>query len=738
MIPLEHLQALVDTSRDAIIAADQDGRITFCNAATERMFGYVARELVGQPVTLLMPERVRQAWANVANVGKIVEAAGRRKDGSEVSIELSCERHGESLLVVHVRDLTPREQRDAAARKTETFYQRMIETTREGVLILDARGRVSFANARLENLLGHAPGALVGKHVFDLMDEEGRALAARNLERRREGVAEGGDFRFKHVDGADVWFQFESTPIEEEGTYAGLFSMLTDITERHRAEAALKQSETQLRHTHEIARIGTWSWDVERDIITRSDQLCRLLGVDDSYKIVDAATFFGQIHRDDRARAKQAIERVIREGGALEIDYRLELPDGIRFLHVRAELTTDGRGRILHGTVQDQTERRQLEARMVLADRMSSVGTLAAGVAHEINNPLACVTTNLDMIAEEIRAFAGGSPSARMREMEELANDARAGAERMRKIVRGLKTFSRTDTDQRIVLDVRHVLDLAINLAFNELRHRARLVKDYSEVPRVLADEGRLAQVFVNLIVNAAQAIPEGHAERNEIRIVTSTDRDGRAVVEIRDTGQGIPADMVARIFDPFFTTKPIGVGTGLGLSICHSLVTALGGEISAESLVGRGTGMRVVLPPAQDAAMASATTSREAPSTVGPRGAVLIVDDDTALAASIRRLLRDHDVAVAASGTQALDLFREGKRFDVILCDLMMPEMTGMELFRQIQLDIPDQAERFVFVTGGAFTPDGREFLDTVLNECVEKPFAPQSLRAMVQRFVK
>ena len=236
----------------------------------------------------------------------------------------------------------------------------------------------------------------------------------------------------------------------------------------------------------------------------------------------------------------------------------------------------------------------------MLSDRLASVGTLAAGIAHEINNPLACVVANLELMAEELRALAIGHPASRWQDLEQMTREARDGAERVKHIVLGLRAFSRVDTDNRVVLDVRKVLDLAIELTGSELRHRARLVKDYQELPPIEADEGRLGQVFVNLLVNATQALPEGQADRHEIRVATTTAPDGRALIEIQDSGPGIPGELLSRIFDPFFTTKPIGVGTGLGLSICHSLVTALAGEITVASTPGAGATFRVYLPAAR------------------------------------------------------------------------------------------------------------------------------------------
>jgi signal transduction histidine kinase len=243
----------------------------------------------------------------------------------------------------------------------------------------------------------------------------------------------------------------------------------------------------------------------------------------------------------------------------------------------------------------EATEREEkLERQLMFADRMASIGTLASGAAHEINNPLAAVTTNIGLIIEELDR----APQAQSG-LREMAIDVQLAAERIRTIVRGLRSFSRVEEERRRVIDLRPVLELATAFTVNEIRGRARLVTEYDITPLVDADEARLGQVFINLLVNAVQALPEGQSDANEIRVVTMTDEAGRAVVEIRDTGAGIPASLMARIFDPFFTTKAVGVGTGLGLSICYTIVTGLGGEISAASTPGRGTTFRVAIPAA-------------------------------------------------------------------------------------------------------------------------------------------
>ena len=380
----------------------------------------------------------------------------------------------------------------------------------------------------------------------------------------------------------------------------------------------------------------------------------------------------------------------------------------------------------------------RMQQQLILADRLSSVGMLAAGVAHEINNPLAYVMANLDLLAEELSFAADTPPSSLMlKEWAEAVSEAREGSDRIRKIVRGLKTLSRAEEERRSVIDLRPVLELSVNMAFNEIRHRARLVKDYGETPLVEADDARLGQVFINLIVNAAQAIPEGDSEANEIRIVTATDAQGRAVIEVLDTGPGIPSDVLPRVFDPFFTTKPIGVGTGLGLSICHSIVTSLGGEISASNREGCGARLRVVLAPAQRSSEPPLVVGAEA-EPCGGRADILVVDDERAVAVTLARILGNHRVTTVSSAREALELVLADTSFDLVMSDLMMPGMSGMELYDTLVRERPRIAERMVFMSGGAFTPAARAFLDRVPNERLEKPFNLAVVRALVQKFAK
>jgi signal transduction histidine kinase/CheY-like chemotaxis protein len=379
---------------------------------------------------------------------------------------------------------------------------------------------------------------------------------------------------------------------------------------------------------------------------------------------------------------------------------------------------------------------RDTQGRLIQSDKLAAVGTLSAGVAHEINNPLAYVIANMDHVHRELAGPELPSDPEDLADLRAALAEARQGAERVRVIVRDLKAMARGDEETVAPLDVAVVAESSLNIAMNEIKHRARLVRELSEVARVDANEVRLGQVILNLLVNAAHAIPEGARDRNEIRLVTRMWPDGRVAVEVRDTGSGIPKENMDKLFDPFFTTKAVGVGTGLGLWICHNIVGSMGGEIAIESEVGRGTVVRVLLPPSQQA-----DEDFEAPEEPGaePGGSILVVDDEVMVGRSIERLLgTSHQVVSTTRAAEALRWLSQGKRFDVILCDVMMPEMTGIEFYNELGRSHREMRDRVVFITGGAFTPGAAEFIRLSRNVRVDKPFDEGKLRAAISDILR
>ncbi|MFZ5481288.1 MAG: ATP-binding protein [Myxococcota bacterium] len=378
------------------------------------------------------------------------------------------------------------------------------------------------------------------------------------------------------------------------------------------------------------------------------------------------------------------------------------------------------------------------------ADRLAALGSITAALAHEINNPLTWVAGNLGLAIDALSglkeaAESTAAPRGMARGISlavQSLEHALQGSDRIRRIVADLRDFSGPDELDRRPVDVRTLVDTALRVCGNEVRHRAQVVREYAEVPSVRANMTQLGQVFLNLLVNAAQAIPAGRAEQNRIHVRVDVDRDGFVLVEVRDTGTGIAPEYLDRIFDPFFTTRPIGAGRGMGLSVAHGIVSDHGGEISVRSQVGLGSAFRVRLPAAP--VPVEEAVDDDLAFEPGRRGRVLIVDDEPLVLDVLGKLLEEwHDVETCTSGAAALQLLLAGTPVDAVLCDLMMPDMTGMDIYEALARARPDVLDRIVFITGGAFTERATSFLQRVPNPRLEKPFEVQRLFSVLRRVV-
>lgn len=630
-------------------------------------------------------------------------------------------------------------ERTAELAAANDWFRAATETAHDAIITANSDGAIVGWNGGAATLFGYSSDEIRKRKLVDLMPDRFRAAHLAGFERiHATGPllrGKSAQLQARRRDGTE--FPCELT-LSSWRSNDQLFvtGILRDITDRQRADeqvrrlAAIVEGSDDAIYGHDLAgKIVSWNAGAERLYGYRADEILGqhydVLVPDD--KRQEAATIFARILAGERL-AHYETTRQHKHGAKIDV-----------FLSASPVRDVLGQNSGISLIVRDITERKVLERKLLLADRMASVGTLAAGIAHEINSPLAYVTANLELIGEELRGLDSGLPAAKLRDLTTLVNESRDGADRVRKIVRGLKTFARSDEERRAPIELARVLDLAANMTFNEIRHRARLIKDFGRVPLVEADESRLAQVFINLIVNAAHAIPEGDTTRNEIRLSTFVDPAGRIVAEVRDTGAGISPAVLARIFNPFFTTKDVGEGSGLGLSICEGIVTALGGTITVQSELGVGSTFRVSLPPWSGAVPAVPEASNVPQLVVGRRhGRVLVIEDDRALAASYERVLSsEHEVCVACNGREGLDCIAARGPFDAIVCDLMMPELTGMDVHAELLKSAPELAARMVFVTGGAFTPRSRAFLDHTLNQWLEKPFSTQNLRAIIRNVV-
>jgi signal transduction histidine kinase len=399
----------------------------------------------------------------------------------------------------------------------------------------------------------------------------------------------------------------------------------------------------------------------------------------------------------------------------------------------------DGQVRGFSVLVADVTRRKvaeeavvRMERQLQASERLAAMATLAAGIAHEINNPLASVSANLQLAVE-----ACEHPAATLASIRGVLSEAIQGVGRVSEIVRTMHLLARGDTTERELVDINAAFERSIDFAANAVRYRARLVRQLGPPLHFQGNGALLAQVLVNLLVNAAQALPESTPERNEICVRTRVEH-GLAVLEVADNGSGIPEALRTRIFEPFFTTKGPGAGMGLGLSVSRGIVEGFGGSITLESEVGKGSTFRVTLPlAAAPAARLPAVRPTTAPALPGEGlRSLLVIDDEVPLTTVFHRALsNDFAVTVANSGRTALDLLAaRAQPFDLILCDLMMPEVSGQDVYTEAVRARPELAPRFVFITGGAFTARGKQFLASTGAPVLQKPFDLRTLRKVLK----
>jgi PAS domain S-box-containing protein len=659
---------------------------------------------------------------------------------------------------------------------------RLVETAVDLMCIVDRQGALRWINPAWQRLLGHTredlrrDGLLALVHPADV-DDTASALEA--LRERDEEVR--FENRLRCRDGSFRWLQWSVVPMR----YGAAYGTARDVTERKLAERGAEERTRLLLMAEEVAGLGHWRIDLAADRLTWSNEMYRIHGLDPRTFEPDVERAVEAYYPEDRGEFVDHIRDAILLRKDFEFELRIVRPDGsIRHVLSRGkcEVSDDGRPLAVFGVFQDVTERKQLHERVVHSERMATVGTLAAGVAHEINNPLTWVIANLDAIdraleglrmpeasehdgaarkglrmpeaseasehegeddglrASEASAHEAAVPSALRSSIDHIGKmvaEAQQGADQVKRIVRDLLTYSRSQPEQLESVDVQEALDIAVNIATNQFKYRAHLVRDYGHVPGVVADESRLTQVFVNLIVNAAQAIPErrshaapGHEREGVIELRTAVDHDGRVRVSVRDNGLGMPEAVKARVFDPFYTTKPVGVGTGLGLSISNNIIKSFHGEIQIESEEGQGTVVSVVLPAAPDGSGTYSMVVDEQ-----PRARVLVVDEAGQLGRPLSRMLSTgYEVVSLRTGRDALSILDGSDRIDVILCDVGLSDMTPMDFQRNVQRVAPALYDRLAFIVGDDLDEVG-ELLERSGLPYITTPIEPTALRELVER---
>ena len=714
--------SVVDAARDAVIGTDAEGRIIVWNAAAATLFGYAASEMMGEPLAKLVPEDARarhkagwRRWVQGAREPFTVVVEGKTRGGERVPFEVSVsswEDMGEVFTVAVVRDIRERQKAERAVREAKAWYETLVErlpaVTYQAALEPDGL-RITWISPQVEDKLGLPSGEWKGDPATfaRLLHPEDRALVEEAVERLRAGAPSFEvEYRIRGADGGYRWMHNVGGVVERHGEgRATVLGVALDITSAREAErerrllsVALEQAETGVLIT-DAHGVVHYVNPAHEHITGYSAE--ELLG-----RPIGAISTGEQPPEFYRTMTEQLLAGRTWTGEVVN-----RRPDGSLY-RMRLTITPveDPYGDATYyvGIGQDVTEERAIEARLWQAQKLEAVGQFTAGVAHDFNNVLTAILTNTELARAEVPD--SGS------EIDELLGDVEAAARRGSEMVRRLLTLSRDQHIERevedlatVVLDTGRMLERVLPETI-ELRLRA--------VPgevRCLVDAGVLHEILLNLATNARDAMPDGGTLDIEVapalRPIPRSDgppvRERFARVIVRDSGVGMDAETLEHVFEPFFTTKPKGEGTGLGLAMVHGLMRQHGGHVEIESAPGRGTTVSLLFPIVEEmpAAAAAAEVSGESePGLPTGQGTVLVVEDEESIRRAAESILTrlGYTVVTAEDGRAALDVLEEGTTpVDVVVTDLVMPRMTGPELFRATASMEP--RPRFVFTSGYA-----------------------------------
>jgi PAS domain S-box-containing protein len=621
---------------------------------------------------------------------------------------------------------------------SELRYRRLFEAARDGILIVDPETRqIVDVNPFLLEFLGYAFDELIGKELYEIglhKDEATSKAAFRELQ--VNGYIRYEDLPLETKDGRKVDVEFVSN-LYQEGDNQIIQCNVRDISARKRADAALRQSEERFKLVARAVSDVVWDWNLLTDTLWWSDNFMSTFGYVVGESQPDRAFWKSRIHPNDCSQVVDSIQKAIVGGSkSWEAEYRFQFRDG-RYATVQDKgfIIRDkaGLGVRMVGGLKDVTESKKTEMNAARAQRMESIGTLAGGIAHDLNNVLTPV-----MMSIELLKFDSGNDPGRRTILDTIQVSCRRGAD----LVRQVLSFARGLDGRRIPIRMKQLIEETKGIIGEAFPRNITIV---SEVPNELwsitGDPTQLNQVLLNLAVNARDAMAKGgtltiaasniNLDPREIGSAKETCAGRHVLLQIKDTGIGITADNCEHIFEPFFTTKTIGEGTGFGLAIVHTIVKSHGGFLTVDSDIGKGTTFNVYLP--ADPAVRTLASLPPFHAEV-PRGngeLILVVDDEFAICDMTKRTLEafGYRVITAVNGAEAIEIYqRKAQEIALVLTDMMMPIMDGASAIQEIKRINP--SAKIVAVSGLNIQPEIR----ANVHQFLAKPYTSIELVQLVR----
>ncbi len=743
----KRVQQYLDTINVILLSLDREGRITLINRKGCQVLGYTEEYILGKNwFDDFLPERLRDRSRAAYHLYMLGEVPLPEEFTSSMLAAGNVERiiywHNSILYDEEGRisgslhsgnDITEKRamQRELDLRAV------LLDQAMDSIYMLDEQGNIIYMNEATWKTRGYTKEEMLGMNIAEIVD--GRYKD--RIKRLIKDVITCGELTFETVhnckDGTVFPVEIYSKVIKI-GDKDCLINIARDISERKKADQVISHSEERFRTILEEMDNGYFELDMHGCYKFVNDAMCKILGLDRSEII--SRHFSSFIDRDDEKfieSIKNTIDEVVNKGSAVAgLFGNILKGDGTRrIIGVSTSPMKDAVGKVIgvRGITRDITDRMKMEQQLLIASKLASIGELAAGVAHEINNPLTAIMGFAQLLMEQ-----EGLPLQMKQDLDKIY----AQSQRAAKIVQNLLTFSRSYSLEKKIIDINELILRTLDMRSYE--HKVNNIEIFTELASgpiwISADENQVQQVILNILVNAEHAIIS-RRRMGIIRINTEV-IDQKVKISIVDNGPGIPDSIKDRIFDPFFTTKDVGVGTGLGLSVCHGIVTKHGGTITAESVEGFGSTFIIELPVAstEEIGIASSISAdKRLPELIGERRKILVVDDEVIIRDILERVLTERDfiVDVAESGEDGLKKLEE-REYDIYLLDIKMPGVDGKDLYENIKNKYPHLVNRIIFITGDTVTMSTQDFLESTGRIYVSKPFDFASLIGSIEAVIR
>lgn len=728
---------VIDNANEVIVVF-QEGATKFVNPLIAKISGYSVDEFLSNPfMEFIHPDDREIVTENYLKriKGKeipdayVVRAVSKKDNIIWVEVGgVKIEWEGKPASLLFLTDITDRKRAEDRLRESEEKFRNFFNDSRDIIYFSNVDGRILDINKAAEDLSGFTREEMLNFNLNDAMgDKNMRGEFIKIID--EQGYVKDFESYYKRKDGSKRYCVETATPrYDSEGNIVGYQGIIRDITENKLAVEALRESEERFRNMSEIIPIvfGMYSHNMEK-VLFVNDAFEKIYGYSSEEFYKNPGLWYELIHEDDKKRVAEKIAENF--SNEFDIEYRIiRHGNEVRWIYDRLFPIKDEDGNLSRVVWigEDITEQKKMEEKLIQAEKLSSLGGILSGVAHELNNPLTAIIGNAQLLVRKDVSL----------DIKNKLEIIRKESVRSSKIVGGLLAFAREHKPEKMLINVNDVIMEAYGLREYELRvENVKINLDLlKDMTYTSADPFQLQQVFINLINNAHDALME---KSGGILSIRSFQRDGKIIVEFEDNGIGIPNEKKKIIFDPFFTTKEIGKGTGLGLSIVYGIVAEHDGTIDVESIEGKGTKFTIELPIVRE------NIVKEKESTEKPKGPVgkikvLVVEDEESLRNFlVEELINEgYTVEMAEDGEKGIELL-ESRDYDIVITDMKMPGLSGQNLYNYIQKNLPELIDKIIFITGDVLGQETQNFLNITGAKFIEKPFVIEQLLAFLSELI-